>query len=244
LTLIILLLKGKQRPIGYRTPGGYIKTSKGWRKAPASKGSVGVAVVTKPSSIKLSTVKPSFINFSDYKAIVSQLKEEGGEWVGLTEKQERWGNAVLGWFADVMDDDSEEIGFSKIKDADSSMRKGEKVSPVLEEAVKVIRDFITLSPKYRGSISRGIEAEVNLKVGASYKMPSLSSFGKGATPPEGWEESSTVFVIKKNTRGADFSKLSPFSDEQREVVVPQGSYKVVDKKNVNGQTTYYFEEAV
>jgi len=32
--LVIKLSKGKSRPIGYISPGGFVKTAKGWRKAP------------------------------------------------------------------------------------------------------------------------------------------------------------------------------------------------------------------
>ena len=182
------------------------------------------------------------VSRQDYRAIVSQIKEEGSEWKGLTKKQEHWGSMVLGWFADIWDGDPDEVDFTKIKDADRAMRKDKKVSPVLEEAVKVIKDFVALSPKYKGSISRGIEAKVDLEVGSIYEMPGLSSFGRGPTPPEGWEESETIFVVKKNTRGADFSRMSPFGDEQREIVVDSGKYKVVDKKKREGQIVYYFEE--
>ncbi len=35
---LVILSKGRDRPIGYETPGGYIKTAKGWRKKTGGKG--------------------------------------------------------------------------------------------------------------------------------------------------------------------------------------------------------------
>ncbi len=48
---LVVLTKGRKRPVGYITPGGYVKTATGWRKIP--KGRVGVAsVVALPSAVK------------------------------------------------------------------------------------------------------------------------------------------------------------------------------------------------
>ncbi len=51
---LIILSKGRKRPIGYKTPAGYVKTSKGWRKVS------GKGVVVQPVEKEAKQVEKKF----------------------------------------------------------------------------------------------------------------------------------------------------------------------------------------
>jgi len=127
--------------------------------------------------------------------------------------------------------------------------------------LKILRSFIENAPKYKGTINRGTKKAVNLKVGETYGLRAMASFGKGNKPIRLYE-GRTIFIVK-NSKGVDISGLSyfrPGPEEGRltglvesEILVPKGNYKVV-KKVVNEhkklaiymkpvkQSIYYLEE--
>lgn len=74
-----LMSKGKARPIGYVSPGGFVKTNKGWRKASAE-GKQSVSKEPRPSSATSKVAAPSIGEINKLKKkldeSVYQLRRE------------------------------------------------------------------------------------------------------------------------------------------------------------------------
>ncbi len=68
------LLKGKKRPIGYVTPGGFVKTPKGWRKKPVGKPSVPKLSAPEPPSPVAGPEEPSLVIGHTYSIQVERLR--------------------------------------------------------------------------------------------------------------------------------------------------------------------------
>lgn len=69
---LVILCKGKKRPTGYRTPGGYVKTAEGWKKLSTGRKKIKVEAVENwkervaseelPAHIKAIRIPPAWIN--------------------------------------------------------------------------------------------------------------------------------------------------------------------------------------
>jgi len=73
---LFILTKGKTRPIGYISPGGYKKTATGWRKVTKRKDDKGVATKIKRPSPKASVASPEAIA-SEIKDTINKLNIRG-----------------------------------------------------------------------------------------------------------------------------------------------------------------------
>ncbi len=113
--------------------------------------------------------------------------------------------------------------------------------------LKVLRSFLENAPKYKGSLSRGIDINLNMKVGEEHVLKAMASFGRSRMPPEGFRDFKSIMIVKNNTRGVDITPFSDYSGAESEVLVPKGKYKVVKiiNRKLDGggtQKVYHLEE--
>lgn len=71
---LVVLTKGKKRPLGYKTPGGYIKTAKGWRKAPKGEAPITTKAAPAPPSVEAPVEKSPLDLTGKFRVRVRKLR--------------------------------------------------------------------------------------------------------------------------------------------------------------------------
>lgn len=123
------------------------------------------------------------------------------------------------------------------------------VNGKFEELSKTINEFITLSPKYTGTIYRGI-ASNNIRhytVGKEINMNGISSWSTDMNVAEMFAKQKeyghkTIFSLKKSKCAADINYISSKKYEKEVILSDESNQRVAKVTNKNGITYVELEE--